>query len=329
MSDLLPYITTHTVSLALLITGCALLLDLWLGEPDWLWRTMPHPVVLFGRAISLLDKRLNHRKLSGKNRKRAGIMAVLCLVLIAGSAGIALQQIESIAGFSIQLTVVTILLAGRSLHDHVAAVARPLSAGDIDSARHHLSMIVGRQTDTLAPEAISRAAIETTAENLSDGVIAPAFWFLILGLPGIFIYKMINTADSMIGYKNSRYYAFGWAAALSDDIMNLVPARLTAALLMICGRSARIDLLYADAPRHLSPNAGWPEMAMALCLGIRLGGPRIYQGRHIEGVMLNHNGRDNAAADDITQALRLLITALILSAILCFGIAFFTDYLAG
>jgi adenosylcobinamide-phosphate synthase len=112
-------------------------------------------------------------------------------------------------------------------------------------------------------------------------------------------------------------------------VLNLVPARLTAALLMICGRSARIDLLQADAPRHLSPNAGWPEMAMALCLGLRLGGPRIYQGRQIDGVMLNHEGRDNASANDITHALRLLITALILSAILCFGLAYLTGYFAG
>ena len=329
MSDLLQHIASQPVSLALVITGCALLLDLWIGEPVWLWRAVPHPVVLFGRTISFLEKRLNKRKLSGKNRKRAGIIAALCLVLLAGCTGMALQQIDGILGLSVQLVAVTILLAGRSLYDHVLAVARPLSSGDISSARCHLSMIVGRQTDALPPDAISRAAIETTAENLSDGVIAPAFWYLVLGLPGIFIYKMINTADSMIGYKNSLYYAFGWAAALSDDVLNLVPARLTAALLMICGRSARIDLLQADAPRHLSPNAGWPEMAMALCLGLRLGGPRIYQGQQIDGVMLNHEGRDNASANDIIHALRLLITALILSAILCFGLAYLTGYFAG
>ena len=297
MSDLLQHIASHPVSLALVITGCALLLDLWIGEPVWLWRTVPHPVVLFGRAISFLEKRLNNRKLSGKNRKRAGIIAALCLVLLAGCAGMALQQLDGILGLSAQLVAVTILLAGRSLYDHVAAVARPLSSGDISSARYHLSMIVGRKTDALAPDAISRAAIETTAENLSDGVIAPASWYLVLGLPGIFIYKMINTADSMIGYKSARWLAFGWGAARLDDLANLIPARLTGGLIVLAAFLPRpyiawraMRIMWRDAGYHRSPNAGWPEAAMAGALNIVLAGPRKYGARMSTDAPLNPAG---------------------------------------
>ncbi len=322
IAEVLQQFTSQPFGSTLLVLGGALLLDLWLGDPAWLWHRLPHPVVLFGRTITLLDKHLNRRILSGQGRRCTGCVAILCLLLLATMSGWLLQQFSGFIGFSIQLVIVSILLAGRTLHDHVRAVARPLSAGDIKGARGHLAMIVGRKTDKLSSDGIARAAIETTAENLSDGVIAPAIWYLVLGLPGLFMYKIVNTADSMIGYKNSRYYAFGWAAARMDDLLNLVPSRLTAALLLLCGRAANFRGLLADAPRHLSPNAGWPETAMALCLGVQLGGPRNYNGRQIDGAILNQTGRDISHSSDVDRALFLMVIVIMLSALLCLCGAF-------
>tara|TARA_A100001015_G_scaffold316397_1_gene430558 strand:+ start:1430 stop:2410 length:981 start_codon:yes stop_codon:yes gene_type:complete len=320
--EVLQQFTWQPFGTTLLILGGALLLDLWLGEPAWLWKRLPHPVVLFGRTITLLDKYLNRRSLSGQGRRYTGCVALLCLLVLATMSGWVLQQVSGFTGFCIQVVIVSILLAGRSLHDHVRAVARPLSIGDVKGARRNLAMIVGRKTDKLSSDEIARAAIETTAENLSDGVIAPAIWYLVLGLPGLFIYKIVNTADSMIGYKNSRYYAFGWAAARTDDLLNLLPARLTAALLIMCGNKANLRCLLADAPHHLSPNAGWPETAMALCLGVQLGGPRNYNGRQIDGAILNQTGRGTSHSSDVDRALVLMVLVIVLSALICLSGAF-------
>jgi len=258
------------MSAALLLP--ALLLDAALGEPKWLWDRFPHPAVLMGRAVGIAEKRLNH----GESRKQKGILAMVLLGLGAWILG---ALIAAIPDFGLlEIVVAAILLAQKSLVQHVRAVADALRMS-LPAGRRTVAMIVGRDTAGLDAPAISRAAIESAAENLSDGVIAPAFWFLLLGLPGLMLYKITNTADSMIGHRTPKYEQFGWAAARFDDLLNLVPARLTAALIAISHLQLAPAPLLRDAPLHRSPNAGWPEAAMAVALNTALSGPRSYDGK--------------------------------------------------
>ena len=303
----------------------ALILDWLLGEPDILWRRVPHPVVMFGRAISALEAIGNRRSRTGHMRRNFGILAIIILVFGAGGIGALLSAITSQwIGISnaITLIMLTILLAGRSLDDHIRNVARDLET-DLMDARASVGMIVGRNTAEMDQGDIARAAIETGAENLSDGVIAPAFWFLIFGLPGVMIYKMVNTADSMIGYKNARYLAFGWAAARLDDVLNYLPARLTA--LLICagslgGAFRAFSIMRADARSHQSPNAGWPEAAMAGGINVWLAGPRRYGQRIRDAARMNADG-SNADSKKVFAAMRVLILAQGLFGILLFVLA--------
>lgn len=308
------------------LLGLALLLDMRLGEPAFLWSHLPHPVVLFGKAITILEKRLNRRRVSGRMRRVFGVIAVIIWISLALSVGyfitIALSSLPALFGLIIELMLVAILLAGRSLYDHIKAVADPLRNGDIDQARFAVSMIVGRDTSQLGEADIARAAIETGAENLSDGVIAPAFWYLIGGLPLLITYKMINTADSMVGYKSARFFAFGWGAAISDDIVNFVPARLSAYLIILVaflsGKSQKAyQVMRDDAANHASPNAGYPESAMAGMLDIRLGGSRYYQGRMLALPAMNDTGREAIGAADIDDALSVLWRTLCLAVVIC------------
>ena len=287
----------------------ALALDWMIGEPDMLWRRLPHPVVLFGRGISAFETRWNTRRgVNGGGRMRRGFMAMLILCAGSAFAGWVLE----LAGPVISCLVLAILLAARSLDDHVRAVATALHEG-LDPARRAVGMIVGRDTSTLNEGDIARAAIETGAENLSDGVFAPGFWFLVAGLPGLLVYKMVNTADSMIGYRNARYRAFGCAAARIDDAMNLVPARLTALLLVTAaatrGRmTAALRTMLEDGRHHASPNAGWPEAAMAGAINVWLAGPRRYGNRVRQARKFNDNG-STADSASILASLRLLQVA--------------------
>lgn len=301
------------------LIGVALALDMLIGEPAILWSRLPHPVVLFGKAISALDQRLNRRIFSGRQRRVLGALSLTIWVSLALGSGALLAMIPGWLGLIIELALVTILLAGRSLYDHIKAVMVPLGEGDLAQARFAISMIVGRDTSQLDQSDIARAAIETGAENLSDGVIAPAIWYLIGGLPLLLAYKMINTADSMVGYKSARHYAFGWAAAVMDDIVNFFPARLSAYLILAVGRNQRrsYHIIKQDAPRHASPNAGYPEAAMAAALDIRLGGPRHYRGTLLDMPSLNARARDQLDAQDIAASLTILWRALGLSALLC------------
>ena len=199
---------------------------------------------------------------------------------------------------------------------------RPLLSGDLASARTAVSMIVGRDTTDMTQTDIAKAAIETGAENLSDGVIAPAIWYLIGGLPLLFAYKIINTADSMVGYKSAKYYAFGWGSAMLDDVANFFPARLTAFLIIATSLSGDASkqakqVMKEDADKHASPNAGYPESAMAGALGIRLGGPRYYKGRLLDLPYMNLSGRQHVSASDIDKALHILWFALGSTSLLC------------
>lgn len=277
----------------------AMLLDAALGEPLWLWSRVPHPAVMMGRVFGWAERRFNRGRM--RRAKGAVLMGVLALGAWAIGAGLAM-----VPGHWVEVLLAAILLAQRSLVDHVAAVARALrlSLGD---GRLAVSNIVSRDTRDMTPSAVSRSAIESAAENLSDGVIAPAFWFLIGGLPGLLIYKVTNTGDSMIGYLSPRYAAFGWAAARLDDLLNLVPARLTAALIwgLTRPRPPWGDIAQ-DARRHRSPNAGWPEAAMARALGVSLAGPRSYDGQMRDFDFVHDAGRRDVTATDIDAAVAML-----------------------
>lgn len=278
----------------------AMLLDALLGEPRWLWDRWPHPAVLMGRAVAVLDARLNR----GANRKVRGVAAVVLLVVGAGILGNLVAALPF--GPVWEMLGGAILLAQRSLADHVQAVGDALRISLADG-RRMVARIVGRDTAAMDEPAVSRAAIESAAENLSDGVIAPAFWFLIGGLPGILIYKVVNTADSMIGHRTPRHEQFGWAAARLDDVLNLIPARLSAGLLALAGwRPDAARVVLRDAPRHRSPNAGWPEAAMAVVLGVAVSGPRSYHGRMTDQPFVHPEGRRDAGPDDIDAAVGLL-----------------------
>lgn len=253
----------------------ALGLDAALGYPAGL----KHPVAWPAALIEDLERRWNQPTVSDGRRRASGVALVVLLVLAAASLGAVIQGLlgSSLPALTLVAVIATTGLAQRSLHDHVGAVLAPLRAGDLPAARAAVGRIVGRDTETLDAEGVAAAALESLAESFNDGVVAPAFWLLVGGLPGLFIYKSVNTADSLVGHREPRWRAFGWASARTDDLLNLIPARLAGALIALAGgRGWRIML--RDARKHASPNAGWPEAAMAGTLGVQLGGEVRYDG---------------------------------------------------
>ena len=278
----------------------ALVLDAGFGEPRWLWSRLPHPAVLMGRAVDALDCALN----AGRARRARGALALTLLVAGAWVAGLAVAAIP--LGPLPEALGAAILLAQRSLAEHVSDVARALRAS-LGEGRRAVALIVGRDTEAMDGAEVARAAIESAAENLSDGVVAPALWFMVAGLPGMAAYKAVNTADSMIGHRTPRHEAFGWAAARADDALNWVPARATAAgLAAVSGVLRQWPAIASDARRHRSPNAGWPEAAAARALGVALSGPRRYGGRVADEPFVNPAGRRDADAGDVERAVALL-----------------------
>ena len=278
-----------------------------LGWPDALDRRIGHPVRWFGWLVDRAERLANREAWGRAGRIAAGGFVALILIGIAGGVGEAIERLapHGIFGFVLMTLVASSLIAARSLHDHVAIVARAYDDAGIEAARQALGRIVGRETAALDEPAMARAAIESLAENTSDGVTAPLFWGALFGLPGLFAYKAINTLDSMIGHRSERYEAFGKFAARLDDIANLIPARLTGLLFALCAGSARtVEIMRRDAGKHRSPNAGWPESAMAGALGIRLSGPRTYGAATSEEPWLNAEARDPGMAD-ILRALAL------------------------
>jgi len=307
-----------------LVITLALLLDLIIGDPRWL----PHPVVMIGRLIQTLEKWLRR---SWFNLRNAGIL--LLLFTVAGAAGTTwvilylLEALDPLAGFLGTVLISSTCLAARSLHIESARVATALAAGDLQTARHYLSWIVGRDTDLLEEGDIWRALVETVAENSSDGIIAPLFWLTAGGPIAAMAYKAVSTLDSMVGYKNERYLQFGWASARMDDLLNFIPARLTAMLLIIAapltGRSATaaLRIMLRDRLNHPSPNSGHPEAAAAGALGIRLGGAASYGGvpswkEHIGDPLLP---LDEKAYHGM---IKLMYTSTLLMAILCITAVF-------
>jgi adenosylcobinamide-phosphate synthase len=292
----------------------ALILDAAIGWPAGLYRRIGHPVGGFARIVAVCETRWNRPDRSEAQRRIAGIATVLLLVAVAGGGGWLIQRLLLAALGGWGWLAVALLafpgLAQRSLFDHVRPVGRALAAGDLDAARRAVGMIVGRDTQALDESGVARAAIESLAESFCDGVVAPAFWLLLLGLPGIWAYKAINTADSLIGHKEARWRAFGWAAARTDDGLNLIPARL-AGLLLCCAGPGGWATMLRDSAKHASPNAGWPEAAMAGALGVRLAGPIAYDGVMQDKTWIG-DGRITADAADIRRALAIYTRACLL-----------------
>ena len=298
----------------------ALVLDAAAGEMPLLFRWIPHPVVAIGRLIAWAEGRLNRAARSDSARRVRGVLLVLVLVGGAYGLGLAVEEVGSKVPFAwpLLLILTAALIAQRSLYAHVAAVGAALESEGLEGGRREVAKIVGRSPERLDRAGVSRAAIESLAENFSDGVAAPVFWFVMLGFPGLLAYKVINTLDSMIGYKNERYRAFGWAAARFDDLANLIPARLAGLLIVLvsgrrAGRALRSMLRFAG--KHRSPNAGWPEAAMAGALGLKLAGPRHYPHMTVDDPWIG-DGTAEAGPEDIARGLRVYIRACIGSAIL-------------
>ncbi len=273
----------------------AMILDAAFGEPKVIWDRIPHPAVLMGRLIGSLDARFNR----GENRRLKGTLVTIGLGLGALLSGWLIQALPDFG--VVEVIIVAILLAQKSLVDHVRAVAVALRRS-VAEGRAAVAMIVGRDTAGMTEPDVARAAIESAAENLSDGVIAPVFWYLILGLPGLLLYKLANTADSMIGHLTPRHAEFGWASARFDDLLNLIPARLTALLIALTHGWVDPAPILRDAPKHRSPNAGWPESAIAPVLNVALSGPRSYNGVRKHYPWVWPEGRRDPGPDDIEAA---------------------------
>jgi adenosylcobinamide-phosphate synthase len=299
--------------MAAALTLVALLLELVIGYPDQLVRLIGHPVTWMGALIGALDRSLNREGATPMARRLAGVVAVLILVVVVGTISFLLWRGLSLMPFGLFAAALAAssLLAQRSLHAHVGRVATALELDGVAAAREAVSHIVGRDAAALDAAGVARAAIESLAENFSDGVVAPALWMAIGGLPAAALYKAINTADSMIAFRTPRYAAFGWAAARLDDLVNLPAARLAGLLIVAAAGltngaspAGAWRALRRDAHQHRSPNAGYPEAAMAGALDLMLAGPRVYGGITVDDAMMG-DGRRAADAVDIRAALRL------------------------
>ena len=285
-----------TAAILLLALG----LDALIGWPNGLYNRIGHPVTWIGALISRLEKTLNRPEWHKSTRRLMGILTALFTILLSFLLGRLIENAigQGVVGFALSVLIAWPLLAARSLYTHVRDVAVPLEAQDLPQARTAVAMIVGRNPEQLDGAGVGRAAIESLAENASDGVVAPVFWGLLFGLPGLMAYKTINTLDSMIGYKNMRFSDFGWAAARIDDLANWAPARITGGLIaLMSGQRKALVSMREDAGKHRSPNAGWPESAMAGALDVRLSGPRVYDGVATQDPWLNTSGRDVTGAD--------------------------------
>ncbi len=295
------------------VTLLALLIEAAVGYPDRITRAIGHPVMWMGYMIDWLDCKFNRPDRSAAYRKTTGFMAVFCIVTVPAALGFAMQHglLLLPLGFAIAGTVGSTLLAQRSLHDHVAQVADALEREGLSAGRQAVSKIVGRDPDTLDAAGVARAAIESLSENFSDGIVAPTFWLALGGLAGGAAYKAINTADSMIGHRTPRHGDFGFAVARLDDIVNLPASRLSALLIIVAASISQNAsatrawrTVWRDARYHRSPNAGYPEAAMAGALGLALAGLRIYGGVAVDDATMG-DGRRDAGAQDIRAALAL------------------------
>jgi adenosylcobinamide-phosphate synthase len=307
MSHQILHLTTN-----LSILAGALLVEAAVGYPTWLYRAIRHPVVWIGTLLGWLDQWMNDDRASDSQRRGAGVLALAIILAVAVPPAAAIQAIAVWAQVPVLLMLLgSSLLAQRSLYMHVQSVASALEHSGIAGGRAAVAHVVGRNPQALDEFGVVRAAIESLAENFSDAVVAPAAWCLLFGLPGMVAYKTINTADSMIGHHTPRYAAFGWAAARLDDLVNLPASRIAALWLVLAALlhpgahpGAAWRAVWRDAQHHRSPNAGWPEAAMAGALGLRLAGPRVYGTTRVDDAWMG-DGRAQATASDLRRALSL------------------------
>lgn len=305
----------------LILLLLALMIDAYVGDAPWLFRRIKHPVALIGDLIAFLDDKLNREKRSEMDRAVRGAVTALTVIVVIGAFGTAVAwlSLHHPLGWIIELTFLVLLLAGRGLYDHVKAVATGLREG-LEPGRAAVSHIVGRDPQHLDRHGVARAAIESAAENFSDGLVAPIFWYVLFGAPGLFIYKAVNTMDSMIGYRTPKYRAFGMAAARLDDILNLIPARLSGLFIALAALFVptahplnAFKVMLRDAGKHRSPNAGWPEAAMAGALNLALAGPRRYA-KDVATDPWIGSGTAKATVRDINRALYVYVVACLINA---------------
>ncbi len=305
----------------------ALILERFTGYPQAIHRHVSHPVVWAGKLIDYLDQRLNKPGVDVVQGRLRGVAALAILIAAAFVPSYLIASLLSgwRLGWLVEVLLATTLIAQKSLSDHVLDVSRGLGRS-LAEGRQKVSLIVGRDPSGLDESGVARAALESLAENTSDGIVAPVLWYALLGLPGIAIYKAINTADSMIGHKNEKYQHFGWASARLDDVVNLPASRLTGLLFAATVPTRFKDIVAVmrrDAPKHQSPNAGWPEAAMAAALGLRFGGPRSYQGEMVELPWMGE-GRSTLIRADIGDGVRMMKKAMLLLTFLLLLVAIST-----
>ncbi|WP_233433075.1 adenosylcobinamide-phosphate synthase CbiB [Thalassospira povalilytica] len=300
----------------------ALVLDAIFGDFPWLFSRISHPVVWIGNLISWFEKRLNRKGLGNADLILRGVVTSLAVIFVAGMAGGVIQILSDFGGvfWLFEIFLVAVLVAQKGLYQHVKAVSTALKTDGLAGGRKAVSMIVGRDPDKLDEAGVSRAAIESCAENFSDGVVAPLFWYAVAGPVGICAYKAINTLDSMIGHRNERYLYFGRFAARLDDVANFVPARIAGGVICLAAvlgaktsGKAAWQTLWRDARKHKSPNAGWQEAAFAGALDLALAGPRQYGDEIVDDPYIG-SGRRDAGAADIDRALSLYIGACLINA---------------
>jgi adenosylcobinamide-phosphate synthase len=307
----------------------AVIVERYIGYPKAILDAIGHPVIWMGRLISLLDRSINRPAASLPEGRLRGVIALTILMAAAFIPGwiIASLLAQSRVGWIVEALLATSLIAQKSMRDHVLDVRKALNRS-LPEARKSVSKIVGRDPSHLDESGVSKAALESLAENASDGIVAPVLWYALLGLPGLAVYKAINTADSMIGHKSEKYLHFGWAAARLDDLVNIPASRLTGLLFAVASRPLDLQevkrviaIMRRDAPKHGSPNAGWPEAAMAAALGLRFGGPRSYAGERVDLPWMGE-GRTTMNRDDIKRGLKLFSRAmwLLLALLLVFAI---------
>lgn len=315
----------------------ALVLDAAVGGMGWVFKVLPHPVVVIGNVIGWFDQKLNRQNRSQVDRAMRGALTVVLVIAMAGVVGVGVQwlTLHHDFGWAVELFLLIALLAQRELYSAVRKVLMALKSEGVESGRTAVSQIVARDPAQLDEHGVCRAAIESLAENFSDGVVAPVFWYMLFGFPGLLIYKAVNTLDSMIGYKNEKYRAFGFTAARLDDVLNLIPARLSGLIFTIaalvspkCNPARAFKTMWRDASKHNSPNAGWPEAATAGALELALAGPRKYVG-HVADAPWMGDGTAKATPDDIDRALYLYVVACLVNALIVAVIAVFRFQLGG
>lgn len=328
------FLDLDRLHLCLLILG-GVLFDLILGETPWIFLKVPHPVKVIGRVISFLDNKLNCQKFSFAAQRWNGFFIVLIMAESSAGVGLGWHMLSDVIPYFswTEICLLGTLIAQKSLYQHVTAVLSNLENHQVlNSARQAVARICGRDTANLDKAGIIRATIESCAENLNDGVVAPVLWYMLFGPAGLLVYKTVNTLDSMIGYRNERYLAFGFVAARTDDLLNWVPARITGILIavsaiFVSGAHPLDSLItmFREARKHRSPNSGWPEAAMAGALGIILAGPRYYLARRVndQWIGLSCNGRE-VKVHDITRALNILIFTCVIYIFILELVCFFS-----